>query len=84
MKIGLDVGSTTLKCVVLDNDKDKNIIYKSYERHYSAVAEKVIALLERLGRELGAGEDERFDVCVSGSAGMGFAEHVGIPFVQEV
>ena len=84
MKIGLDVGSTTLKCVVLDNDNDKRIIYKSYERHYSAVAEKVIALLERLSRELGTGPDERFEVCVSGSAGMGFAEHVGIPFVQEV
>lgn len=84
MKIGLDVGSTTLKCVVFDNDIDKNIIYKSYERHYSAVAEKVASLLDRLGRELGTGSDERFQVCVSGSAGMGFAEHVGIPFVQEV
>lgn len=84
MKLGLDVGSTTLKCIVLDNDTDKNIIYKSYERHYSAVAEKVTALLKRLENELGISPDERFEICVSGSAGMGFAEHVGIPFVQEV
>ena len=82
MKIGLDVGSTTLKCVVLNSDK--KIIYKSYERHYSEVAEKVTALLERLSRDLGIDPDERFEICVSGSAGMGFAEHVGIPFVQEV
>ena len=34
--------------------------------------------------DLGIDPDERFEICVSGSAGMGFAEHVGIPFVQEV
>ena len=35
MKIGLDVGSTTIKCVVLD--EQENIIYQSYERHYSQI-----------------------------------------------
>ena len=38
MRIGMDVGSTTLKCVAIDNDN--NIKYKSYERHYSKIAEK--------------------------------------------
>ena len=35
MKIGLDVGSTTLKCVVIDENNDNRIVYKSYERHLS-------------------------------------------------
>ena len=38
MKIGLDVGSTTLKCVVLD-DNDK-LVFHSYYRHYSEIKEK--------------------------------------------
>ena len=38
MKIGLDIGSTTIKCVVLgENDE---ILHKSYERHYSQITEK--------------------------------------------
>jgi len=38
LKIGLDIGSTTIKCVVL-NDNDE-ILHKSYERHYSQITEK--------------------------------------------
>ena len=38
MRIGMDVGSTTLKCVAIDNNN--NIVYKAYERHYSKIAEK--------------------------------------------
>ena len=79
MKIGLDVGSTTLKCVVLDeNDK---IIYKSYCRHFSQISEKTCELLEKIDSLYPQGA---FSLCVSGSAGMGFAENIGIDFVQEV
>ena len=49
----------------------QKIIYKSYERHYSEVAEKVTALLERLIRDLGIDPDERFEICVSGSGRHG-------------
>ena len=45
MKIGLDVGSTTIKCVVLD--KADKIIYSTYERHYSHIVEKAGELLYR-------------------------------------
>lgn len=38
MKIGLDIGSTTIKCVVLDDAL--NITYKTYERHFSHIVEK--------------------------------------------
>ena len=79
MRIGLDVGSTTLKCVVYDGDKP---VFKRYERHYSQIAEKASAMLRLIGEQL-PGLD-RARLCVSGSAGMGLAEDLGIPFVQEV
>lgn len=80
LKIGLDVGSTTLKSVVL-NARDE-IVYKKYERHFSQVAEKVIGMLTDIARTF---PKEKFaQLSVAGSAGMGFAEKVGIPFVQEV
>ncbi len=80
MKIGLDVGSTTLKCVVLD-DKD-NLVFHSYERHYSQVTEKTAILLEQIKEKFP--ENESFDIAISGSAGMGLAENFDIPFIQEV
>ncbi len=80
MRIGLDVGSTTLKCVVLD-DQD-NIIFDSYERHYSEINEKTAALLTRIMDEFV--RDETVHLAISGSAGMGLANRCDIPFVQEV
>jgi len=44
LKIGLDIGSTTIKCVVL-NDNDE-ILHKSYERHYSQITEKIRDILQ--------------------------------------
>ena len=78
MKVGLDVGSTTIKCVVL-NETDK-IVYSTYERHYSHIVEKTAELLRRVAREHGP----RAELAISGSAGMGMADSVKIPFVQEV
>ena len=46
IRIGLDVGSTTLKCVVL-NDRDE-ILYKNYERHYSQITQKAAAMLSEV------------------------------------
>lgn len=80
MRIGLDVGSTTLKAVVLD-DED-NIVFKSYERHYSKIAEKTVELLKRIKNELNI--NDYIHIAISGSAGMGLAENSNIPFVQEV
>ncbi|MBC7086953.1 MAG: 2-hydroxyacyl-CoA dehydratase [Tissierellales bacterium] len=80
MKIGIDVGSTTLKCVVLD--ENDNMIFHSYERHFSQINEKTIALLEQLKNEFP--NMNKASVAISGSAGMGLAQRIGIPFVQEV
>ena len=78
MKIGLDVGSTTIKCVVLD-ETDK-IVYSTYERHYSHIIEKSGELLRRVADQYAASGK----LAISGSAGMGMADSVKIPFVQEV
>ena len=80
MKVGLDVGSTTIKCVVLDDAG--NIIYSTYERHFSHILEKSEELLRRVAQEYVPGG--RAELAISGSAGMGMADSVGVPFVQEV
>ncbi|MDD6312511.1 MAG: acyl-CoA dehydratase activase [Firmicutes bacterium] len=78
-RIGLDVGSTTLKCIVL-NDANE-IVYKSYERHLSLIFEKTIELLQEIKNKLG---EDIVSLNISGSAGMGMANHCSIPFTQEV
>ncbi|MGN0563900.1 MAG: acyl-CoA dehydratase activase-related protein [Candidatus Heritagella sp.] len=78
MRIGLDVGSTTIKCVVL-NDEDQ-IVYESYERHFSRITEKMGEMLTRLRNDWGS----HIPLSVSGSAGMGIAEVCHLPFIQEV
>ncbi len=79
MKIGLDIGSTTLKAVVVD--ENYNIIYKKYERHFSRIIESTAAILQDIKNELG---DIELTLCISGSAGMGISERCSLPFVQEV
>lgn len=80
MKVGLDVGSTTIKCVVLDSAD--NIVYRTYERHFSHILEKSEELLRRIPKYYLP--DRRAMLAISGSAGMGMAESIGVPFVQEV
>ena len=80
MRIGMDVGSTTLKCVAIDNDN--NIKYKSYERHYSKIAEKSAEMLSEIVKL--NPEFANASLTVSGSAGMGFANALGLDFIQEV
>ena len=80
MRVGLDIGSTTIKCVVL-NDADQ-IIYSTYERHFSHILEKGKALLEKVAAEYLP--DGRAYLAISGSAGMGLADSCKVPFVQEV
>ena len=80
MKVGLDVGSTTIKCVVLD-DKEQ-ILYSTYERHYSHIVAKSEELLRRVAEQYVPGG--RAQLAISGSAGMGMADKANVPFVQEV
>ncbi len=76
--LGIDVGSTTVKTVILDGD---DIIYTKYERHFSKVRETVIDQLEVIKRSYGECD---FRIAITGSAGLGLADASGISFVQEV
>jgi len=78
--LGIDVGSTTVKTVVLD-EKTGTILYTSYERHFSRVKECVLSALEKVGK---AFHGEKFRAAITGSAGLGLAEKSGVCFVQEV
>ncbi len=79
LHIGLDVGSTTVKIAVLDEDNKP--IYKNYQRHYSDI-KKTIA--EVLGGCLETIKDEKATIAVTGSGGISVAQWLDIPFVQEV
>lgn len=80
MKLGLDVGSTTIKYVVLDDNE--NIILKDYKRHYSHIKENVLEILNNLKKKGIITNNFKFGI--SGSAGMGLANGSHITFVQEV
>ncbi len=77
--LGIDVGSTTVKTVIIDDNK--KIIYSKYERHFSKVKETVKSQLEIIANEY---KDTKFHLAVTGSAGLGLAEGAELPFVQEV
>lgn len=79
-RIGLDIGSTTIKCVVLD-ETDK-IVYKSYQRHRAQIKEKTEELLHLINQEIV--KNQSVKLAITGSAGLGAAEKFAIPFVQEV
>ena len=49
VRVGLDIGSTTIKCVVLD--EQDTLLYSTYERHYSHILEKAQELLRRIDAE---------------------------------
>lgn len=78
-RIGIDIGSTTVKVVILD-EKDQ-IVYKAYERHLSKVREKADELLKSVAETFG---ESNIRVAITGSAGLGVAKSCGIDFVQEV
>lgn len=78
-RIGIDVGSTTMKLVVLDDEG--TLIYSDYQRHYSDVMERGKLMLSELMDKLG---DLECEAAISGSAGMGLSVTSEIPFVQEV
>lgn len=78
-RVGLDIGSTTVKVAVLD---DKNrLIYSDYRRHLSDIRSSLSQLLEKCLKELG---DQRVVVSMTGSGGLSLAKRMNVPFVQEV
>ncbi len=78
--IGLDIGSTTIKCVVLDNNK--TLVYSEYRRHFSKIRENAVNFLHEIQAEFP--NEKNMSIAISGSAGMGVANELDLPFVQEV
>ena len=78
MLLGVDIGSTTAKVVVID---DGELVYSRYERHFAQVRQKTLEMVTAI-EDLLRGRE--FTVAVSGSAGLGMADAAGLPFVQEV
>lgn len=78
-KTGIDVGSTTIKVVVFD--EDNNLLFSRYERHYSDVKTATIKVLQEAISEIG---NQVVSIAITGSGGMGLSDAAEIPFVQEV
>jgi len=79
--IGLDVGSTTSKIVILDRENE-NIVYSEYARHHAELARSVCLLLEHAREHIDAGAEVR--IAFTGSGSRPLADAARVPFVQEV
>jgi predicted CoA-substrate-specific enzyme activase len=80
--VGLDVGSTTVKAIVVDAATDKTI-WQDYQRHETRQPEKVLEFLRRMETDTGISA-ENTRIFVTGSGGGTIAEMIGAKFVQEV
>ncbi len=81
--LGIDVGSTTVKIVLVDNKADK-IIWHDYQRHETKQPEKVLEFLKRIEKEHPDIPAESIHAFITGSGGKNVARHIGAKFVQEV
>ena len=79
LRIGIDIGSTTVKVVVLD--EQNKLLFRSYERHYSKTRERACETLHSIQEML---QGKQVKLVITGSAGLGVANASGIDFVQEV
>ena len=87
LRVGLDIGSTTVKAVVLDqSDSLKDTLFSDYRRHHANVRATVAGLLADIHKklvELGRG-DEPIRLSITGSGGLALADNLHVPFIQEV
>ena len=81
--IGLDVGSTTVKAVVVDPVTDE-ILWKDYQRHDTKQPEKCIEFLEQIEEQFDGVPQNAFRVFMTGSGAGTIAPRLGGRFVQEV
>jgi len=77
--VGIDIGSTTVKVVILNNEKE--LIYSKYERHYSDIKNKLKELLLDSYKVV---NDVEMTIMVTGSGGISLANSIGLAFTQEV
>ena len=79
LHLGIDVGSTTVKVAVLD--EDDQIVYSVYRRHHADVRATVLEVLQEAAAQF---PDKEVTVAITGSGGLLLSQWLGIEFVQEV
>ncbi|MGI6591026.1 MAG: acyl-CoA dehydratase activase-related protein [Eggerthellaceae bacterium] len=79
LHIGIDVGSTTVKFAILNNQG--TVLYSIYRRHHADVRATIIEVLEDACRDYG---ERAMTIAITGSGGLLLAQWLGVPFVQEV
>ena len=79
LHVGLDVGSTTVKIVIMD--ENLNELYSDYQRHFSDTKNTVCKVLEDLASQY---SDYEFSIALTGSGAMSAAKFLDLPFIQEV
>src|SRR5437667_10901844 len=81
--IGMDVGSTTVKAVVIDGATDQ-ILWSDYQRHDTKQPEEVLEFCKRFDTEVEGFDAKQSRMFVTGSAGNGLTKFLGGKFVQEL
>ena len=79
LHVGLDVGSTTVKIVIMNDNLET--IYTNYRRHFSDTKNTVCDVLEELANNYA---DFQFTIALTGSGAMSAATFLDLPFIQEV
>jgi predicted CoA-substrate-specific enzyme activase len=79
LRMGIDIGSTTAKIAVLD--QENQLVFSAYQRHNAKTLSTLQSMSEKAKEHLG---DVRVDLLVTGSAGLGICEKFDLPFIQEV
>ena len=77
--LGIDIGSTTVKIAILD--KADNLLFADYKRHFANIQETLADLLQEAWEQYG---EMTLHPVITGSGGLTLADHLGVPFVQEV
>ena len=77
--LGIDIGSTTVKIAILD--ENDTLLFADYQRHFANIQETLAELLAKAYGKLG---ELTLHPVITGSGGLTLANHLGVPFVQEV
>ena len=77
--LGIDIGSTTVKIAILN--QEHTLLFSDYERHFANIQETLAKLLSKALDKLG---DIKVSPVITGSGGLTLANHLEVPFVQEV
>ena len=78
-RLGIDIGSTTVKIAVLDSEG--HVVFSSYKRHFANIQETLAFLLTEACEKLGS---IQLRAAITGSGGLTLSKHIGLPFIQEV